>query len=209
LGGGVSTNGCSPIIEQSIIANNGPGAALYCDDPPSGSFTVSCSDLYGNAGGNTICGTDGGSNFYLDPRFCDLANNNFHLQGTSPCLPGAHPNGPATCGGNLIGALGSGCVSQDIPDEEASLALETRPNPFRGSTEIRFDLPRAGRVGVVVYDAAGRELRNLAPGAMAAGPQVVAWDGADASGRRVPSGVYFYRLSMDGRTAGRRVIVTR
>jgi hypothetical protein len=211
LGGGVSIADCYPIIEQSIIASNGPGAGLYCAPEPlgGGAFTVSCSDLYGNAGGNLICGTDAGNNFYQNPLFCDLANNNFRLQGASPCLPGAHPGGPATCGGNLIGALGSGCAPLDVTGAEASLALETRPNPFRGSTEIRFDVPRSGRVGVVVYDAAGRELRNLAEGVMAAGPHAVAWDGADASGRRVPSGVYFYRLSIDGRTEGRRVIVAR
>jgi hypothetical protein len=209
LGGGVSTNGVFPVIEQSIIANNGPGAGLYCDDGPSGSFTVSCTDIYGNAGGNTICGTDAGSNFYLDPRFCDLASSNFHLQGTSPCLPGAHPAGPTACGGALIGALGPGCAPEGVTDPVAGLAFDTRPNPFSGSTQIHFDLPRAGRVGVAVYDAAGRELRSLAEGVMAAGPHVLAWDGADASGHRVPSGVYFYRLSIDGRTEGRRVIVAR
>lgn len=209
-GGGVSAASCSPIIQQSIIANNSPGAAMYCEQEPwPGSFTVSCTDLYGNAGGNLICGTDAGSNFYQDPRFCDLANSNFHLQAASPCLPGAHPGGPTTCGGTLIGALGPGCAPADVPGAEPSLALEIRPNPFRGATEVRFDLPRAGRVGVVVYDAAGRELRQLAEGAMAAGPHTVRWDGADASGHRVPSGVYFYRLSIDGRTEGRRVIVAR
>jgi hypothetical protein len=207
LGGGVSAQGCYPIIEQSIIASNGPGAGLYCDDAPSGAFTVSCSDLYGNAGGNTICGTDAGSNFSLNPLFCDLANNHFYLQAASPCLPGAHPGGPTACGGNRIGVYGAGCAPLDVTGAEASLVLETRPNPFRGSTEIRFDVPNAARVGVVIYDAAGRELRSLADGVMAAGPHTVAWDGADASGRRVPSGVYFYRLSIDGRTEARRVIV--
>jgi parallel beta-helix repeat protein len=209
LGGGVSNNFCSPIIEQSIIANNSLGAGLYCDDAEYGAFTVSCTDIYGNAGGNAICGTDAGGNFSLNPLFCDLANNNFRLQTASPCQPGAHPNGPAACGGNLIGGLGGDCSPAGVIDAEASLALETRPNPFRGSTEIRFDVPRAGRLSVVVYDAAGREVRSLVEGVMAAGPHAVAWDGADASGRRVPSGVYFYRLSLDGRTEGRRVIVTR
>ncbi len=209
LGGGVSTNGCFPIIEQSIIANNGPGAGLYCDDEMGGSFTVSCTDIYGNAGGNTICGTDAGNNFYLNPLFCDLANNHFRLQPSSPCLPGAHPGGPTACGGNLIGALGGGCAPLDVPESEAALALETRPNPFGASTQIHFDLPRAGRVAVAVYDASGRQLRSLTDGIMTAGPHVLAWDGADASGRRVPSGVYFYLLTIDGQTEGRRVIVAR
>jgi parallel beta-helix repeat protein len=209
LGGGVSNNGCFPVIEKSIIANSTSGAALYCDDVPSGAFTVSCTDLYGNAGGNAICGTNAGNNFSLNPLFCDPVNNQFHLQGGSPCLPGAHPNGPAACGGSLIGAFGPNCAPLDVAEPDAGLSLQTRPNPFHGSTEIRFDLPRAGHVGVMVYDAVGRELRSLVEGAMAAGPHTVTWDGADGAGRRVPSGVYFYRLSIDGRTEGSRVIVAR
>lgn len=88
-------------IERTIIAySDGPA----CSGGPL--RTYSCCDLFGNAGGNAICGVDGGGNFALDPLFCDAAGGDFRLHEDSPCLPGHHP-GSADCG--VIGALEAGC----------------------------------------------------------------------------------------------------
>jgi hypothetical protein len=68
--------------------------------------TFSCCNLFGNTGGDSICGVDDGGNFSLDPRFCDVLAGDFRLHEDSPCLPGNHPDG-ADC--ETIGALGVGC----------------------------------------------------------------------------------------------------
>jgi protocatechuate 3,4-dioxygenase beta subunit len=68
------------------------------------------------------------------------------------------------------------------------------PNPFNPTTTIRFSLPDAGRVRIVVFDLFGREIRTLWNGPAAAGMSQVTWDAKDASGERVASGMYFYRL---------------
>ncbi len=68
------------------------------------------------------------------------------------------------------------------------------PNPFNPSTTIRFDLPEAAEVRLVVYDLMGREVARLVDGQVAAGYQRVVWNGRDASGKNVPSGMYIARL---------------
>lgn len=65
------------------------------------------------------------------------------------------------------------------------------PNPFNPTTAIRYQLPTAGIVSLSVYDVLGREIRALVSERMDAGTHQAVWD---ASG--VPSGVYYYRLSL-------------
>jgi cytochrome c peroxidase len=69
------------------------------------------------------------------------------------------------------------------------------PNPFTAGTTLRFDLSGATPVELAVYDVSGRLMKRLDSRAIAVpGSYSVAWDGTDDSGRRVPAGVYFYRL---------------
>jgi len=73
------------------------------------------------------------------------------------------------------------------------------PNPFREATAIRFELLEPARVHMVVVDVAGRRVRELLEGReLGAGRHLVAWEGEDASGNRVSSGVYFLRAWPDG-----------
>jgi len=72
------------------------------------------------------------------------------------------------------------------------------PNPFNPTTSIRFELAAAGGAGMQVVDVAGRVLRSYALGTLGAGGHELTWDGRDDLGRAVSSGVYFYRLSVDG-----------
>jgi len=69
------------------------------------------------------------------------------------------------------------------------------PNPFTASTSVRYELKTPSSVSLAVYDVAGRHLKKLDARAIAVpGSYSVAWDGTDDGGRRVPAGVYFYRL---------------
>jgi hypothetical protein len=75
---------------------------------------------------------------------------------------------------------------------------QNHPNPFGSSTAISFSLPEARHVDLAVYDAAGRRVRSLMDARQDAGSVRVSWDGTGSAGRALPSGVYFYRLSVDG-----------
>ena len=75
----------------------------------------------------------------------------------------------------------------DLPQ---SIQLEQNyPNPFNPTTQIRFTLPEAQAVSLVVYDALGRVVETLARGQFEAGVHDVSFRGNDLA-----SGLYFYVL---------------
>lgn len=80
------------------------------------------------------------------------------------------------------------------------------PNPFMHSTRVAFELPRATIARVALYDAAGRLVRVLADGPLAAGRHTQSWDRRDHSGRAVSPGIYFLRLDA-GRDQGHQKLV--
>ena len=84
---------------------------------------------------------------------------------------------------------------------------ENVPNPFNPSTKIRFELPAAGDYEIVIFDTAGRRVKALR-GQGVAGANSVRWDGRDAAGHAVASGVYPYQLiSPEGRAARKMLLV--
>jgi hypothetical protein len=73
------------------------------------------------------------------------------------------------------------------------------PNPFNPTTTISYSIPRTGLVKIQVYDATGGSVRNLLETTQTAGVTgSVVWDGANDSGGRCASGVYFYRITAPG-----------
>jgi hypothetical protein len=76
---------------------------------------------------------------------------------------------------------------------------ESRPNPFNPHTEIGYDVPAGGgEVTLGVYNVSGQLVRRLVAGQQQAGRHTVAWDGRDAAGLDVSSGVYFVRFEAAG-----------
>ncbi|MRR08781.1 T9SS type A sorting domain-containing protein, partial [bacterium] len=83
------------------------------------------------------------------------------------------------------------------------------PNPLRGQAGIAYAIPRTGRVVLKVYDICGREVRTVVDQDQSAGRYRAPWGGDDARGRPLAAGVYFYRLSHDGRQATGKLVVVR
>jgi Calx-beta domain-containing protein/Big-like domain-containing protein len=83
------------------------------------------------------------------------------------------------------------------------------PNPFLGSTEVSYSLDRDGPVRLEVFDVLGRRRAVLADGPESRGPHAVRWDGRDAQGRLVASGLYVLRLAIPGHVARERVLRIR
>ena len=76
--------------------------------------------------------------------------------------------------------------------------LRNHPNPFNTSTVISFETQAPCRIDLRVFDAAGRLVQVLMDGVAVEGAGQALWRGLDASGRAVPSGIYYYRLLTDG-----------
>ena len=104
----------------------------------------------------------------------------------------------------------AGVEGGEAPGREAAVRLEPNaPNPFNPATRIRFALADPGPVVLAVYDAAGRVVKELVRGPLAAGDHEVVWRGDDAAGREAASGVYFYRLVAAGRVLARKMVLAR
>jgi subtilisin family serine protease len=87
-----------------------------------------------------------------------------------------------------------------------AFAAAVSPNPSSASTKIRFTLPAGGRTRLVVYDVAGRRVRELLDESLAAGPHVVSWDGRDDRGVRVGASIYLARLECAGRALHAKIV---
>lgn len=68
------------------------------------------------------------------------------------------------------------------------------PYPFNAVTRITFGLPEAADVKLRIFDLMGREVTTLIQGQQRAGYYRVQWDGKNADGVPVTSGIYFVRL---------------
>jgi len=80
----------------------------------------------------------------------------------------------------------------DIPTEFA--LLPPHPNPFNGITIVEYTLPVESAVSLSIYDLTGREIVTLIQGRQRAGYYRALWDGNNASGVAVGSGMFFVRM---------------
>jgi hypothetical protein len=87
--------------------------------------------------------------------------------------------------------------------------LSNAPNPFNPETGIVYSLPVSGRVNVSVYDLRGRIIRNLVDETQPAGEHRLRWNGRDAAGATVSTGLYFCRLSSGGVMATRKLLLLK
>ena len=85
-------------------------------------------------------------------------------------------------------------ITEASETPNAYALLRNYPNPFNPKTTIRFDLPEAQDVKLVVYDITGRKIATLVDDAFDAGYHTVDWYGRDEQGVELASGVYFYRI---------------
>ena len=86
---------------------------------------------------------------------------------------------------------------------------QNMPNPFNPSTAIGFQLPEAGMVWLAVYNLLGQEVRVLVNERRNAGTFIASWDGTDALGRHVATGVYLYRIQAGGFSATKRMLLLK
>ncbi len=68
------------------------------------------------------------------------------------------------------------------------------PNPFNPTTTISYSLPSESKVEVIVFNALGQEVKTLVSANQPAGRYTVSWDGTNAQGVSVSSGIYYYQV---------------
>lgn len=156
--------------------------------------------------------------------FCNVGQTTADAGGTQGGAPGAGLSLESVSGqiltlpaGYTVNAPSWGIVDNGFTTAGAGetampdrLALDVAgANPFSGQARLTLTLPRAGRIRVAVYDAAGRTVRTLANEWSPAGRRELAWDGRNADGASARAGLYFVRAEGDGTSATLRLARVR
>jgi hypothetical protein len=120
-----------------------------------------------------------------------------------PSGSGVMVNPNVSCACDLATGIG------DSPRVSATELQQNYPNPFNPTTTISFTLEQSSRVSLQVFDVSGRVVRDLASEALGPGYHHRHWDGRDNAGRRVASGVYFYRLAVGDFSQVRKMVMLK
>ena len=99
-------------------------------------------------------------------------------------------------------------------DEDAPIAnkfelMGNYPNPFNPETKIKFSTERNSNVEVTIYSLLGEKVNTIQSGQLSAGTYNISWFGQDQNGIKVPSGVYFYEVRSDNRTARGKMLLLK
>ncbi len=78
--------------------------------------------------------------------------------------------------------------------------LSNYPNPFNPTTTISFSIPDESKIDLSVYNIKGHKIKSLVKESFDAGNHSIVWNGNDESGNSVSSGLYFYKLNVNGKT---------
>lgn len=99
---------------------------------------------------------------------------------------------------NFVGILANGEVPTDFR------LFQNYPNPFNPATNIEFSIAEFSDVSLVIYDMQGRKVQTLVNSKLAAGNYKAGWDAS-----KLPSGVYFYKLSAGNFSDSKKMILIK
>ena len=105
-------------------------------------------------------------------------------------------------------------VTVDVADGAPGAKLiyslsQNYPNPLGSATSITYSLARREHVIISVFDLNGRYVRSLVDEVLEPSRYNVTWDGRDADGRLVSTGIYFIHYKAGTHTFSRKAIVLR
>ncbi len=104
---------------------------------------------------------------------------------------------------------GQGHITGVSEEDKPILPMEIRlyqnyPNPFNATTTISFNIVQTGDVNLSVYNLSGQKIETLVDRNMQAGRHNIIWDASEYS-----SGLYFYKLTTDGKTFTKRMTLLK
>ena len=217
----ISQDGIVEETELTLNINHSNDGDIYISLIKQGVSTSSVSQFNGENGQN-----------YTNTVFCDSAYFSIS-QGTPPFTGHFRPEGPfnsAFNGKSLPGnwilriydrrAGDTGTLlnwtlnikystpiavkneNNQLPDK--FVLYQNYPNPFNPVTVIKYSVPKAAYVSLIIYDVLGREIKTLVNQYQQAGTYSFNWDASSNA-----SGVYFYRLSADGYSETKKMVIIK
>jgi endoglucanase len=92
---------------------------------------------------------------------------------------------------------------------EFVLVGQNYPNPFNGTTVIPIKLGKDADVSIQIYDLNGKQIRTLFNGRMNVGTRQIPWDGNDENNIRVASGMYIFKVSVEGKSKSKSMLLIK
>jgi len=92
---------------------------------------------------------------------------------------------------------------------ELVLELTNYPNPFNPETTIQYSISKDSPVELTVYNIKGQKVKTLIDETQTKGIHEVIWDGTDANNKSVSSGIYLYKLTSEGKTDMRKMMMLK
>jgi hypothetical protein len=205
---------------------NAPGGGINCIHPffyfPPLTFWDMNSDSINNELQTVtlsgVCDTDSVSNvpLYTLGQRINIITLRFSISHDAPPqVITIDTAGPTNFGDNPVFVSGRmrifiiWAIGEDVSTPQKFSLDQNYPNPFNASTMIEFSLAKNEDVTLVIYDLLGRRVRSLLNNGIEEGSYSVIWNGKDESGRDVPSGTYFYRLSTSSDIDTKRMVLIR
>ncbi len=149
-----------------------------------------------------------------DPMFTDEEEFDYTLQEESPAIDAGAPEyGDDYPGGRIdLGAYeytGVTSAPSNIQRVPQQFSLEPNyPNPFNPSTTIAYSIAKPAQVTLEVFDIVGRRVAVLVDKRQPAGYYTIKWNANDASHGKA-SAIYYYRLSVDGQSKTRQMVLLK
>lgn len=218
MGGGICTMLGGPRLTNCILWNNEPEEIYGIDHfngPPV--IAITHSDI---EGGETGINFENGTVYWMigsiddDPLFLGMGDYPYSLNFDSPCidsgtltfvpgyeLPDFDLLGNTRIWGDTVdmGAYewqGTGTINDQFPI--TNIQLTNYPNPFNPTTTIEFSIQNDSNINLSIYNIKGQKIKILVQNEFTKGSHSIIWNGNDESGKSVSSGIYYYKLSVNG-----------
>ncbi|MFC1493380.1 SBBP repeat-containing protein [candidate division KSB1 bacterium] len=206
-------------VEGNYYSNTYSGGVKYQGDVFITAASADLSDItyssYFGGESNDNAGSlslDNDGNFYIAGS---TGSTSFPV--TSGAFDESFSGGGYDWGGDMYvskfnGDLSSG--STPVRPENSGIPFEFRlydnyPNPFNPETTIIFGVDKTSNVNLSVYDIRGKLVRTIVSDNYVPGEYSVRWNGINSDGKKVSSGIYFYRLAKAGNSQVKKMLLLK
>lgn len=202
--------GCYPTFKNSVLWNNSLD--------PFSDYNLPII-TYSNVEG----GFTGVGNINENPQFINSGDYPYALEFNSPCIDSGTPD---TTGlflppwdilyndrifdgdGDGIAIIDMGCYefgADSVSTNQHQIPyidyqLTNYPNPFNPTTIIAFSIPHTAQVSLSIFNLKGQKIKNIINSEYSKGTYNIIWNGIDDLDKPVSSGVYLYKLNVNGKT---------
>ena len=123
------------------------------------------------------------------PVFCDINND-----GEKDLIVGSID------GGLYLYAQNPVSVDDDFVSSQEIILNQNYPNPFNPSTKISFSINDKSNINLTIYNIKGQKIKEVANNVFDKGNHFIIWNGNDENNKAMSSGVYLYKLNVNGKT---------